>query len=640
MGALEAAIETYYDRGINVLCLVPSIWLQPRPMGETDETAHRRGQLLELMRSSQVVLPMPDEGKSHLPPLVSYVLLDCDVNTVLVTNDKNLVGSAIAACKSRAAQDAMRIWCGEFVSSFSFKPAASPALAPHALQFVPNPSPPPSSFAAITALRSHFLALGDATSAAEAEARADAELDSLLSGVELPAVAVYRTELLEGLAARIDHVGLELPSGGAGASPHVKLDELDPSRRFIDAKIAWDVVNKIIFFAKGQGGGGANGVANSHPPDAMDAVLPSGITGELATFVRRQLQHHYPRGYAGGAAAEHVMARALRVLDEHFAAAATNLADFRAAERAKWKAKLRKGLVFTDGSLGLSHDFSGHGAEMTVRVKWAPHRTDGREQAVSVELFASKFSKLMEVYTWSTRQDAAAGHGGVMPGGGGTPAGGMFPPLFLARLFAMVLRYETLSATKSAYQAAIPDALFSLLQREMGVQHECYASPLNHWCPSYCSLFPDTDRFFGSKGPFQEWAPEAGVHECNPPFNNASVCACFQRLSALLSAAPPGTPLSFVVVTPVMDDTSREMAAAMAAIAPFCTRRVECDINEHVYRMGLQHRPQYERDGKDTLRHWRPEKRSWIAFLQNEAGAEAHRVTDALVAEARNCFDW
>ena len=113
VGALEAAIETYYDRGINVLCLVPSIWLQPRPMGETDETAHRRGQLLELMRSSQVVLPMPDEGKSHLPPLVSYVLLDCDVNTVLVTNDKNLVGGAIAACKSRAAQDAMRIWCGE-----------------------------------------------------------------------------------------------------------------------------------------------------------------------------------------------------------------------------------------------------------------------------------------------------------------------------------------------------------------------------------------------------------------------------------------------------------------------------------------------------------------------------------------------
>jgi len=55
---------------------------------------------------------------------------------------------------------------------------------------------------------------------------------------------------------------------------------------------------------------------------------------------------------------------------------------------------------------------------------------------------------------------------------------------------------------RAAYQAALPRAMFAVLTSYLGVEHECYASPLNCCLPSYCSVFEDTDRYFGAKGNF------------------------------------------------------------------------------------------------------------------------------------------
>ena len=66
--------------------------------------------------------------------------------------------------------------------------------------------------------------------------------------------------------------------------------------------------------------------------------------------------------------------------------------------------------------------------------------------------------------------------------------------LMLTRIFSMALRYDCLSKTKSAYQAALPHKLMQRLSTKLGVNHECFASPLNHYFPSYCSVFHDTDR--------------------------------------------------------------------------------------------------------------------------------------------------
>jgi hypothetical protein len=55
--------------------------------------------------------------------------------------------------------------------------------------------------------------------------------------------------------------------------------------------------------------------------------------------------------------------------------------------------------------------------------------------------------------------------------------------LFLRRLWCMLSRYDTISG--AGYQAALPEDAFHILQKKFGVQHECYASPLNHCLDSY-----------------------------------------------------------------------------------------------------------------------------------------------------------
>ena len=49
-------------------------------------------------------------------------------------------------------------------------------------------------------------------------------------------------------------------------------------------------------------------------------------------------------------------------------------------------------------------------------------------------------------------------------------------------------------------QAALPLTVLECLQKHFGVTFELFASPLNCYFRQYCSAFPDTDGYFGSRG--------------------------------------------------------------------------------------------------------------------------------------------
>lgn len=49
-------------------------------------------------------------------------------------------------------------------------------------------------------------------------------------------------------------------------------------------------------------------------------------------------------------------------------------------------------------------------------------------------------------------------------------------------------------------QGSLPVHVFEVLHRLFGVSFECFASPLNCYFRQYCSAFPDTDGYFGSRG--------------------------------------------------------------------------------------------------------------------------------------------
>jgi phosphorylated CTD-interacting factor 1 len=97
--------------------------------------------------------------------------------------------------------------------------------------------------------------------------------------------------------------------------------------------------------------------------------------------------------------------------------------------------------------------------------------------------------------------------------------------------FNSLCRYA--SGTKSGHQAALPALAMQALRDDFGVRHECFASPLNAETSSFCSLFPDTDRFFGSSGSFFDFFPKMGSFECNP-FDYSSVERTLEHIVELL----------------------------------------------------------------------------------------------------------
>jgi hypothetical protein len=87
-----------------------------------------------------------------------------------------------------------------------------------------------------------------------------------------------------------------------------------------------------------------------------------------------------------------------------------------------------------------------------------------------------------------------------------------------ALIISLVIRYEALESGNQ--QLAVNPKLYSRLSH-YGFAHELFASGLNSFCSSYCSLFPDIEQYFGSKGNFDDFKILSGKYFANPPFDEA-----------------------------------------------------------------------------------------------------------------------
>lgn len=71
---------------------------------------------------------------------------------------------------------------------------------------------------------------------------------------------------------------------------------------------------------------------------------------------------------------------------------------------------------------------------------------------------------------------------------------------FMARVWCLLKRYNVVCANSPETQVSVPVPIFESLHKNFGVTFECFASPLNCYFRQYCSAFPDTDAYFGSRG--------------------------------------------------------------------------------------------------------------------------------------------
>ncbi|KAJ9577230.1 hypothetical protein L9F63_006204, partial [Diploptera punctata] len=205
--------------------------------------------------------------------------------------------------------------------------------------------------------------------------------------------------------------------------------------------------------------------------------------------------------------------------------------------------------------------------------------------------------------------------------------------LFLSRVWCLVKRYKTFFGSGQnegqGTQAALPVTVFECLNRMFGVTFECFASPLNCYFRQYCSAFPDTDSYFGSRGPILDFKAISGSFEANPPFCEELMEAMVNHFERLLADSPE--PLSFIVFLPEWRDPAPN-ALLKLETSHFKRKQVVVPAYEHEYRHGFQHMI-----SKSEL-NVRSAHGTLVVWLQNNAGYQRWGPTDERVEALLEAF--
>ncbi|KAJ0002350.1 hypothetical protein NQD34_007499 [Periophthalmus magnuspinnatus] len=204
---------------------------------------------------------------------------------------------------------------------------------------------------------------------------------------------------------------------------------------------------------------------------------------------------------------------------------------------------------------------------------------------------------------------------------------------FLSRVWCLLKRYQVMFGAGcnegTGLQGALPVPVFEVLQKQFGVSFECFASPLNSYFKQFCSAFPDTDGFFGSRGPFLSFSPVSGSFEANPPFCEELMDAMVTHFEDLLSSS--SEPLSFVVFVPDWRDPETPALTRMES-SRFLREQLHVAAYEHEYRSGSQHVCKREEMS------YRAVHGTAVLFLQNDAGFAKWTPTPERVSELCAAF--
>ena len=202
---------------------------------------------------------------------------------------------------------------------------------------------------------------------------------------------------------------------------------------------------------------------------------------------------------------------------------------------------------------------------------------------------------------------------------------------FYQRLFTMLQRYRNATGFRPGegcgHHCATPPSVLSFLADAISVKMECFASPLNSYFPFYCSMFADTDVFFGSFGSFFSFYPTEGSFEAGPPYVEEIMEATRQHICFLLERSQK--PLSFVIIIPEWREYPTECIQKMDANKEGHVKRmVSISKHDHVYLDGFQHctREKKFKPVHDTL----------AVFMQNEQGSKKWPI-DSLFEEKFRC---
>lgn len=203
--------------------------------------------------------------------------------------------------------------------------------------------------------------------------------------------------------------------------------------------------------------------------------------------------------------------------------------------------------------------------------------------------------------------------------------------LFLARVWCLLKRYQILNEDTLEYveENSNPPDIYSqsnlsdyqlytlnpnvieILAKQFHVRFEIFSNPFTSFFKQYCSLFEDTDGYFGSRGSFLNYKALSGSFLAILPYSNTMTTKCLDHIIKLLSAS--SEPLMFTIVLPLIKNEKVTVDKILTTSNQFCKNHFKLAKNSIELRKIIE----YKCLNRDEAT-FKCEYDFFVGFLQNK----------------------
>ncbi|ULY68489.1 phosphorylated CTD interacting factor 1 WW domain protein [Chlorella virus XW01] len=126
------------------------------------------------------------------------------------------------------------------------------------------------------------------------------------------------------------------------------------------------------------------------------------------------------------------------------------------------------------------------------------------------------------------------------------------PKLFDFYIWVILLRYNILGSNN--HQLGVSPIIINNLKKDFNLIHELFASPINCTLNSYCSIYIDVEKYFGSVGNFFNYELKSGFYTFNPPYQIDIIEKGFNKLFEYLDKDEK---YGFFITVPIWDNEGK-----------------------------------------------------------------------------------
>lgn len=124
-------------------------------------------------------------------------------------------------------------------------------------------------------------------------------------------------------------------------------------------------------------------------------------------------------------------------------------------------------------------------------------------------------------------------------------------------IWIQLYRYQLLSSNNN--QLGVLQTILDKMKVDFNLSCECFASGINGSLSTYCSIYYDIERYFGSIGSFFNIIPIKGTYSFNPPYQYDIISNGINKI--ILNLDNTNEDLCFIITIPIWDNMGKKYMA-------------------------------------------------------------------------------